>query len=63
MEEVILQQIESLEMVLNSQQRRIDLYSTYLRELAAIEENLFIFGRLSKEEKKRKQLILEQWKK
>jgi hypothetical protein len=62
MEEVILQQIESLEMVLNSQQRRIDLYSTYLRELASIEENFIIFGKLSKEEKKRKQLILEQWK-
>jgi hypothetical protein len=68
MEEVILQQIESLELIMTSQQRRLDiaerkLYiaTNHLKELAKIESNFITFGSLSNEEQLDKQLILSQY--
>jgi hypothetical protein len=61
MEEVILQQIESLELIMNSQQRRLDIATNHLKELAKIESNFITFGSLSSEEQLDKQLILSQY--
>ena len=61
MEEVILQQIESLELVMNSQQRRLQIATNHLNELAKIERNFIIFGKLSDEEILDKQIILAQY--
>ena len=61
MDEIILQQIESLEMILNSQQRRIDIATNQLKQLARIEANLITFGSLSSEEQIDKEIILSQY--
>ena len=61
MEEVILQQIESLELIMNSQQRRLDIATNHLKELARIESNFITFGSLSSEEQLDKQIILSQY--
>jgi len=61
MEEVILQQIESLELIMNSQQRRLDIATNHLKELAKIEANLITFGSVSDEEQLDKQIILSQY--
>jgi len=61
MEEVILQQIESLELIMNSQQRRLDIATNHLKELAKIEANFITFGSLSDEQQLDKQLILSQY--
>jgi hypothetical protein len=61
MEEVILQQIESLELIMNSQQRRLDIATNHLKELAKIESNFITFGSLSSEEQLDKQIILSQY--
>ena len=61
MEEVILQQIESLELIMNSQQRRLDISKNHLKELAKIEANFITFGSLSAEEQLDKQIILSQY--
>jgi len=61
MEEVILQQIESLELIMNSQQRRLDIATNHLKELAKIESNFITFGSLSSEEQLDKQIILQQY--
>jgi len=68
MEEVILQQIESLELIMNSQQRRLDIAerrldiaTNHLKELAKIEANFITFGSLSDEEQLDKQIILQQY--
>ena len=61
MEEVILQQIESLEMILNSQQRRLDIATNQLKQLARIEANLITFGALSNEDQWNKEIILEKY--
>jgi hypothetical protein len=61
MEEVILQQIESLEMIMKHQQRRLDIATNHLKELAKIEANFITFGSLSEEEQLDKQIILSQY--
>jgi hypothetical protein len=61
MEEVILQQIESLELIMSSQQRRLDIATNHLKELAKIEANFITFGSLSSEEQLDKQIILSQY--
>ena len=61
MDEVILQQIESLEMILNSQQRQLDIAKNHLKKLAKIEANLITFGSLSNEEQSDKEWILAQY--
>jgi len=61
MEEVILQQIESLELIMSSQQRRLDIATNHLKELAKIESNFITFGSLSDEEQLDKQIILQQY--
>lgn len=61
MEEVILQQIESLELIMNSQQRRLQIATNHLKELARIESNFITFGSLSSEEQLDKQIILSQY--
>lgn len=61
MEETILQQIESLEMVLNSQERRLNIALNHLQELARINKNFIIFGKISEDDKFEKQLILAQY--
>jgi len=61
MEEVILQQIESLELIMNSQQRQLDIAKNHLKELAKIEANFITFGSLSSEEQLDKQIILSQY--
>jgi len=61
MEEVILQQIESLELIMNSQQRQLDIAKNHLKELAKIESNFITFGSLSAEEQLDKQIILSQY--
>ena len=58
MEEVILQQIESLELILNSQQKRLDIALNNLKQLARIEANLITFGSLSSDEQLEKEIIL-----
>ena len=61
MEEIILQQIESLEMVLNSQEKRLNIAISHLNKLADIDKKLTIFGSLSEEEQLDKQIILSQY--
>ena len=61
MEEVILQQIESLELIMSSQQRRLEIAKNHLKELAKIEANFITFGSLSAEEQLDKQIILSQY--
>jgi hypothetical protein len=61
MEEVILQQIESLELIMKHQQRRLDIATNHLKELAKIESNFITFGSLSNEEQLDKQIILSQY--
>jgi ribosomal protein L18E len=61
MEETILQQIESLEMIMNSQERRLNIALNHLRELARINKNFIIFGKISEDEQFEKQLILAQY--
>ena len=61
MDEIILQQIESLEMILNSQKRRLDIATNQLKQLARIEANLITFGSLSNEEQIDKEIILSQY--
>ena len=61
MEEVILQQIESLEMIMQHQQRKIDIANNHLKELARIEANFITFGSLSEEDQLDKQIILAQY--
>lgn len=61
MEEVILQQIESLELIMNSRQRQLDIAKNHLKELAKIEANFITFGSLSSEEQLDKQIILAQY--
>ena len=61
MDEIILQQIESLEMILNSQQRRLDIALNHLKQLAKIEANLITFGSISNEEQSDKEWILAQY--
>jgi hypothetical protein len=58
MDEIILQQIESLEMILNSQQRRLDIALNHLKQLAKIESNLITFGSISSDEQLEKEIIL-----
>jgi len=61
MEETILQQIESLEMIMNSQERRLNIALNHLRELARINKNFIIFGKTSEDEQFDQQLILAQY--
>lgn len=61
MEEVIPQQIESLELVMNSQQMRLQIATNHLKELAKIEANFITFGSISEEEQLDKQIILSQY--
>lgn len=61
MEETILQQIESLEMIMNNQERRLNIALNHLRELARINKNFIIFGKTSEDEQFDKQLILAQY--
>jgi hypothetical protein len=61
MEEVILQQIESLELIMKHQQRRLEIATNHLKELAKIESNFITFGSLSSEEQLDKQIILSQY--
>ena len=61
MEEIILQQIESLELIMKHQQRRLDISTNHLKELAKIEANFITFGSLSSEEQLDKQIILQQY--
>jgi hypothetical protein len=61
MEEVILQQIESLELIMNSQQRRLNIALNHLKELAKINRKFIIFGKISEDEEFDKQLILSQY--
>jgi len=61
MEEIILQQIESLELILNSQQRRLDIAINHLKQLAKIESNLITFGSLSNQDQLDKEIILEKY--
>ena len=49
MEKISLQQIKSLELILDYQQIKIDLYLYHLKQLAKIESNLITFGSLSNE--------------
>lgn len=61
MEETILQQIESLEMIMNNQERRLNIALNHLRELARINKNFIIFGKTSEDEQLDQQLILTQY--
>lgn len=61
MEETILQQIESLEMIMNNQERRLNIALNHLRELARINKNFIIFGKTSEDEQFDQQLILAQY--
>ena len=58
MEEITLQQIESLELILNSQQRRLDIAINNLKQLAKIESNFITFGSISSDEQLEKEIIL-----
>jgi hypothetical protein len=61
MDEITLQQIESLELILNSQQRRLDIAINELKQLAKIESNFITFGSLSNQDQLDKELILEKY--
>jgi len=57
MDEITLQQIESLELILNSQQRRLDIATNHLKELA----NFITFGSLSNQDQLGIEIILEKY--
>jgi len=61
MDEIILQQIESLELILNSQQRRLDIAINDLKQLVKIESNFITFGSLSNQDQLDKEIILEKY--
>jgi hypothetical protein len=61
MDEITLQQIESLELILNSQQRQLEIAKYHLKKLAKIEANFITFGSLSNEEQSDKEFILAQY--
>ena len=61
MDEITLQQIESLELILNSQQRQLEIAINHLKQLAKIEANFITFGSLSNEEQSDKEFILAQY--
>jgi hypothetical protein len=61
MDEITLQQIESLELILNSQQRRLDIAINDLKQLAKIESNFITFGSLSNQDQLDKEIILEKY--
>ena len=61
MDEIILQQIESLELILNSQQKRLDIALNHLKQLSRIEANLITFGSLSNQDQWNKEIILEKY--
>jgi hypothetical protein len=61
MDEITLQQIESLELILNSQQRRLDIAINELKQLAKIESNFITFGSLSNQDQLDKEIILEKY--
>ncbi len=61
MDQIILQQIESLELILNSQQRRLDIAINELKQLAKIESNFITFGSLSNQDQLDKEIILEKY--
>jgi len=61
MDEIILQQIESLELILNSQQRRLDIAINELKQLAKIESNFITFGSISSGEQFNKEIILSKY--
>ena len=48
-------------MVLNSQQKRLEIAISHLNKLADIDKKLTIFGSLSEEEQLDKQIILSQY--
>jgi hypothetical protein len=62
MEEITLQQMESLENTLKFQARKIHIFESHLKELAKIESKLIIFGSVSDEEQLDKQIILAQYR-
>jgi len=61
MDEITLQQLESLELILNSQQRRLDIAINELKQLAKIESNFITFGSLSNQDQLDKEIILEKY--
>jgi hypothetical protein len=61
MDQIILQQIESLELILNSQQRRLDIAINELKQLAKIESNFITFGSLSNQDQLDKEIIIEKY--
>jgi hypothetical protein len=61
MDEITLQQIESLELILNSQQKRLDIAINELKQLAKIESNFITFGSLSNQDQLDKEIILEKY--
>ena len=61
MDQITLQQIESLELILNSQQRRLDIAINDLKQLAKIESNFITFGSLSNQDQLDKEIILEKY--
>lgn len=61
MEKISLQQIKSLELILDYQQIKIDLYLYHLKELAKIESNLITFGSLSNQDQFNKEIILKKY--
>lgn len=61
MDEITLQQLESLEFILNSQQRRLDIAINELKQLAKIESNFITFGSLSNQDQLDKEIILEKY--
>jgi len=61
MDQIILQQIESLELILNSQQKRLDIAINELKQLAKIESNFITFGSLSNQDQLDKEIILEKY--
>jgi hypothetical protein len=61
MEEVTLQQIESLELIINSQQIKLNIALNHLKELARINRSFIIFGKISEDEQLDKQIILAQY--
>jgi len=61
MDEITLQQIESLELILNSQQKRLNIAINELKQLAKIESNFITFGSLSNQDQLDKEIILEKY--
>jgi len=59
--DLILEQIESLEMVIDNQAKKLSKAEYYLKRLAEIETNFSTFGFLSFEEQVDKQLILQKF--